>query len=215
MTTTVTEAPAPTANDLRARLDEIDTEVRALATKRETLTERAREKSAAAAEYRREITQMQLGERPDEKAMKAARAQLLDCEADASTAQEAAAALTRTIQELQREYKQTECGVAIAEYSAAEEAARVANGELTDAILSIGELIEEPTRALRKALDDQSAACSRSFTALQQHGEQDRVPHPDIEAPFFWQKTYLQRALAILDTVMVCRTARGESRSNG
>lgn len=205
---------APTADELRARLEEIETEMRTLATKRELLTERAREKSAAAAEHRREIMQMQLGERPDEKAMKATRAQLVDCEADASTAQQAAAAIGRTIEELKREYRQTECGVAIADYTASEEVVRAANAALADAILRCGELTEEPTRALRKALDDQSAACSSAFAVLRQYGEQDRVPHPDIEAPFFWRKTYLHHTLAILEAVAVCRASRGDRRSS-
>jgi chromosome segregation ATPase len=207
--TTESEVMEPTADELRVRLEEIEAEMRTLSTKRETLTERASEKAAAAAELRREITQLQLGDAPDERAMKATRAQLLDCEADASTARDAAAAIKRTIEELSREHRETECSIAIAEYAAAEQTMIEANDVLADAIAQIQGLLEEPLATLKRATEACATVSVIVWDGVQGHERaRRRIPHPENEAPFLWRGTLWQQAETILATVAACQVSR-------
>jgi hypothetical protein len=196
---------------LRARLEEIETEMRALTAKRETLAQRAAEKSAAALELRRSIMQLQLGEAPDEKAMKAARSQLLDCEADASTAKEAAAAIARTTAELSREQSQTRCEIALAEFAAAERTMLEANGVLADAMVRIQSQLEEPLRTLQQAVNDCATVAIRSWNEVEGNEEaRRRLPHPEYSVPNLWRRTFWQQAEGILTSVRLCRASRND-----
>ena len=213
MTTTAPDTATPTtertADELGAKLAQLDAEMRTLATKRETLSERAAERTAAAAAVRREIMQAQLADTPDEKSMRAARTQLLDYEADASTASSAAGAIARTIAELARERRETIGRLILAEYRAAERAMVEANDALAAAMAQVPDLVEEPLRALKQAVDACAAAGVRAWNDLAGYDDARReAPHPDMEVPYLWRRTFWQEAETILAAAAACRTDR-------
>lgn len=211
----VADVAEPTPDELHAKLVELDANVTALNAKRETLVKRAAECTREAADIRQELARAQLGDNPDEKAMKNRRGVLLDREADAQVSSEAATAIARTLQELARERAALECDLLVAGFHVAEKAVGNADRALSEALLEIPALLGERFKRLCDELDACQVACNEAHLALKARGEERRIWHPEYSEPYRKDQTAWIHAARILDVVTHFKATRPRGSAVG